>query len=104
VLQRGTVGSNISTLADLRTPRLSSQDGTVEFKQLLQRTRLRTPLIEVDAEHVEDLASSGEGLVVRRARLGCLAGTFRPSCFQIRSTRLWFTNQPSQLRSSVILR
>jgi hypothetical protein len=24
-------------------------------------------------------------------RFGCFAGTFRPSCRQIRSTRLWFT-------------
>jgi hypothetical protein len=27
--------------------------------------------------------------------LGCLPGTFNPSWRQIRSTRLWFTRQPS---------
>ena len=30
-----------------------------------------------------------------RPRFGCLAGTFSPSWRQIRSTRLWFTRQPS---------
>ncbi len=30
---------------------------------------------------------------------GCFFGTFSPSCLQIRSTRLWFTGQPSALRS-----
>ena len=30
-----------------------------------------------------------------RPRFGCRSGTFSPSCLQIRSTRLWFTPQPS---------
>ena len=36
--------------------------------------------------------------------LGCLRGTFRPSRRQMRSTRLWFTCQPSGLRSAVMRR
>ncbi len=36
----------------------------------------------------------------RRPRLGCLAGTFSPSCLQIRSTRLSLTTQPAPVRSS----
>jgi hypothetical protein len=36
--------------------------------------------------------------------LGCRLGTFSPSRRQIRSTRLWFTNQPSRLSSAVIRR
>jgi hypothetical protein len=40
----------------------------------------------------------------RRPRLGCFFGTFRPSRFQIRSTRLWFTRQPSRRSSAVIRR
>jgi hypothetical protein len=39
-----------------------------------------------------------------RPRLGCFFRTFSPSCFQIRSTRLWFTGQPSALRIPVIIR
>jgi hypothetical protein len=37
-------------------------------------------------------------------RLGCFAGTFRPSFRHIRSTRLWFTLQLSFLSIAVILR
>ena len=35
-------------------------------------------------------------------RFGCFAGTLRPSCRQIRSTRLWFTHQPSARSRAVI--
>ena len=38
------------------------------------------------------------------ARVGCFFGTFSPSCFQIRSTRLWFTDQPSALSIPVTIR
>lgn len=37
-------------------------------------------------------------------RFGCFARTLSPSCRQIRSTRLWFTHQPSARRRAVILR
>ena len=39
-----------------------------------------------------------------RPRFGYFLGTFSPSCFQIRSTRLWFTGQPSRWSSAVIRR
>jgi hypothetical protein len=39
-----------------------------------------------------------------RPRLGCLAGTLSPSRRQMRSTLLWLTCQPSNLRSAVIRR
>ena len=39
-----------------------------------------------------------------RPRFGCFFGTFRPSRFQIRSTRLWFTAHPSRLSNAVIRR
>jgi hypothetical protein len=35
-------------------------------------------------------------------RRGCFLGTFMPACRQIRSTRLWFTFQPSFLSIPVI--
>ena len=35
-------------------------------------------------------------------RFGCLLGTFNPSDLQIRSTRLWFTHQPSSSSVPVI--
>ena len=38
-----------------------------------------------------------------RFLFGCLCGTFSPSSRQIRSTRLWFTDQPS-LRSKAVMR
>ena len=37
-------------------------------------------------------------------QLVCLAGTFSPSCRQIRSTRLWFTLHPSHCSIAVTLR
>ena len=37
-------------------------------------------------------------------RFGCLLGTLSPSCLQIRSTRLWFTAQPSVLIIPVTIR
>ena len=37
-----------------------------------------------------------------RPRFGCRLGTFSPSCLQIRSTRLWFTSQPS-IRSRFVI-
>jgi hypothetical protein len=37
------------------------------------------------------------------ARFGCLLGTFNPSDLKIRSTRLWFTHQPSSSSVPVIL-
>ncbi len=37
-----------------------------------------------------------------RPRFGCRLGTFSPSCLQIRSTRLWFTAQPS-IRSRFVI-
>ena len=39
-----------------------------------------------------------------RPRFGCRLGTFSPSCLQIRSTRLWFTSQPSMRSRFVICR
>lgn len=39
-----------------------------------------------------------------RARFGCFPGTFSPACRHNRSTRLWFTSQPSIRSSAVILR
>ncbi len=39
-----------------------------------------------------------------RPRLGCFLGTFSPSRRQIRSTRLWFTRQPSSRSIAVTLR
>ena len=36
-------------------------------------------------------------------RLACFFGTFKPSCLQIRSTRLWFTLHPSALSIPVIM-
>ena len=36
-----------------------------------------------------------------RPRFGCRSGTFSPSCLQIRSTRLWFSPQPSMRSMSV---
>ncbi len=36
-------------------------------------------------------------------RRGCFLGTFSPACRQIRSTRLWFTFQPSFRSIPVIL-
>lgn len=39
----------------------------------------------------------------RRPRLGCLTGTFRPSRFRIRSTRLGLTIHP-RLRINPVIR
>ena len=39
-----------------------------------------------------------------RPRFGSRSGTFSPSCLQIRSTRLWFTAQPSVLSIPVTIR
>lgn len=39
-----------------------------------------------------------------RPRLGCFCGTFSPSRRQIRSTRLWFTDQPAACSSAVTRR
>ena len=42
--------------------------------------------------------------ILMRPRLGCLAGTFRPSRRQIRSTRLSLTSQPAAFSNALILR
>jgi len=39
-----------------------------------------------------------------RPRLGCRGGTFSPSRFQIRSTRLSFTSQPASRSKAVTFR
>jgi chaperonin GroEL len=44
--------------------------------------------------HALDAVAKLQGDNEKRLRLGCLAGTFRPSSRQIRSTREWLTCQP----------
>ena len=64
-------------------------------------SRLRTPsgLLRLIGQRRTQDPSVNHSL----PRFGCFWGTFSPSCRQIRSTRLWFTIQPSR-RSKAVMR
>ena len=66
----------------------SVRSATKSYAQTWCRYKGRSRIQEPSANH-------------RRPRLGCFFGTFNPSCLQIRSTRLWFTPQPSMRSMSV---